>query len=256
MRRSKSRGSYFRDDGQEWHCKLPVAGLADGDYVLVITPDSKQDAAPLVPKGSPLVRKQPSPARLVAPDDVEFAYRGTRVAISIQGERLKTHPRIAVAEHKHARVEGRDAHVSRDRPQARLGARQRCEETQGSARSGRDSSHWWNNMPGDLATFTSSNKSIHYLMDLDGHIIKMVNDGDNWFMRDVAAGPARTTSTAVRSVSRSSTVVHDGVHPSKRTRSSSSSTRSRRRSRWRAITSSATKTSAPATTTSRPRRCR
>jgi len=156
---------------------VPVSGVADGDHVLVINPPSTEDSGPLVTSGSPLLRQQPSPAHLVAPAGIDFAYRGTRVAIKLQAQKLVTHPFVADATHTHARVLAgatptafevdlkpdwvRDTDASRRTIPLDLVL---VHHTGG------------NSMAGDLGTFQTTNKSIHYLMDLDGHVVKMVND--------------------------------------------------------------------------------
>lgn len=158
---------------------IPVSGLPDGDHVLVISPPSNEDSGPLVATGSPLLRQQPSPAHLVAPAGIDFAYRGTRVAIKIQAQKLITHPFVADATHTHARVLAgatatafevdlkpdwvRDTDAS---PRTLTLDLVLLHHTGG------------NSMSGDLGTFQTTNKSIHYLMDLDGHVVKMVNDDE------------------------------------------------------------------------------
>jgi N-acetylmuramoyl-L-alanine amidase len=161
------------------NCLLPVTGLTDGDHVLVISPPSAEDATPLVPGTAPRIRQQPSPAHLAAPAGVDFAYRGTSVTIKTQGEKLVTHPFVADPTHTHARVlKGATATAFEVDIKPDW-----VRDTDAQARSvpldlvlvhhtgG-------NSLSGDLATFTTTNKSIHYLMDSDGHIIKMVNDTD------------------------------------------------------------------------------
>jgi len=160
-------------------CQLPVTGLADGNYVVVITPPTSEDAGPLVPKGARLVRQQPSPARLVAPAGIDFAYRGTRVAITIESQKLKTHPRVADPTHIHARVLKGATPASfevdlkpdwlRDKDATARSATLDLVVVHHTAGK---------TLAGDLGTFTSSDKSIHYLMDRDGHIVKMVNDDE------------------------------------------------------------------------------
>lgn len=156
---------------------VPVSALPDGDQVLVISPPSAEDSGSLVPAGSPAIRQQPSPAHLVAPAGVDFAYRGTRVAIKLQGQKLITHPFIADATHTHARVlkgataTGFDVDLKPDW----------VRDTDATARTVAIDlvlvhHTGGNSMAGDLGTFQSTNKSIHYLMDVDGHVVKMVND--------------------------------------------------------------------------------
>jgi N-acetylmuramoyl-L-alanine amidase len=160
-------------------CLLSVTGLPDGDHVVVVSPPAAEDATPLVPGTAPRIRQQPSPAHLAAPTGVDFAYRGTRVAIKVQGEKLVAHPFVGDATHTHARVlKGATATAFevdikpdwvRDtdaRPRTAALDLVLVHHTGG------------NSLAGDLATFTTTNKSIHYLMDSDGHVIKMVNDAD------------------------------------------------------------------------------
>jgi len=157
-------------------CKLPVAGLT-GDLVVLIQPASSQDAKALVPAGSPNVRNQPSPAQLVAPTGVDFAYRGTRIAIRLENEKLKTQPHVISATDTHARVLKGAVETAFEVDIKADWLRDR----NGTARPGPLQlvlvHHTGSlGMSGNLAEFSGGGKSIHYLMDLDGHIIKMVND--------------------------------------------------------------------------------
>jgi N-acetyl-anhydromuramyl-L-alanine amidase AmpD len=167
------------------NCDLVVSGLADGDFSITITPDPKQDASTMLAAGAPLVRGvQPSPAFLDVPDGSDFAYRGTTVSMTLAAGKLKTHPFVKNAKDLHARVmkgaKGTSFELDIKPDWVRdddASKRSKPLEMIVVHHTGSTST------VGDMAEFISSEKSIHYLLDIDGHVIKMVNN-------DKAAGHA------------------------------------------------------------------
>jgi N-acetylmuramoyl-L-alanine amidase len=159
---------------------LDLGGVADGNHVLVITPDPQQTTATHLATGftQDAFNAGPSMVFLDVPAGANFTYRPVSVPIKLAKKRLTEQPRVA-ANVRHARVLSGASETS-------LEIDLRADWIRSPNRAKRKNPqiemivvhHTGTTSIGTgvLDGFLTGKLSAHYVVDTDGHVVKHVND--------------------------------------------------------------------------------